>query len=298
MDHYLADLRAMPITTEMRSHPDAGVSDASHKDYMSLAGGIGWLAQFRYDAAVYIGSLQRATQKPTNDHCIRLNRLLKWLKRTKAPIVYKPLTGHLRIMAVTDSAFKRTDNTGLACRGHLVMLMSMTNHKNGDPISPDGQCHIFDGISRRQRRVSRSTYAAEINGAADTLEPAKLVAMIYTEILCGVQTGLQQKERMMTGNWPIHIELAIDAKSVFDSIVVRDVKIPSEQSLIAILLSIREQITYGLIKYVWWVDTLDMVADALTKGIVPRNEILVLMRTGAWLLKKRFVRHSVAAPRP
>ena len=180
MDHYIKELKPIPLTKEDRAHPDTGVSDPLHVDYMSVTGGVGWLAQFRYDASVYIGALQRATQKPTIDNCISVNRLLKWLKRTPAHLIYKRLEGPLRIMVITDSAFKRTDPDGLATRGHLVMVGTMLKHKDGNPEEPSLLGHIMDGISRRHKRVARSTYAAELHGAADAVEPAKLLAMIYT----------------------------------------------------------------------------------------------------------------------
>ena len=82
--------------------------------------------------------------------------------------------------------------------------------------------------------------------------------------------------------------MVLDAKSVYESIIAKDAKVPTEQSLIAILMSIREQLRDRVVRYVWWVDTLDMVADALTKGSVPREQILALMNLGHWVFTKGF----------
>jgi hypothetical protein len=122
--------------------------------------------------------------------------------------------------------------------------------------------------------------------------------MLYTEMQFGVLTGVQQTARLLTGNWPIHVELCIDAKSVYDNIVAKDPKIPAEQSLIVILQSIREQFGHGLIKYVWWVDTLDMLADALTKGIIKREEVLLTMRTGLWKCHRKFIKTQTSGIPP
>ena len=116
------------------------------------------------------------------------------------------------------------------------------------------------------------------------LSQQKLIAMFFTEVLCGSQSGDMLRQRLLAGDFPIHVEAAIDAKNVFDSVVSADVKIPTEQSLIAILLSIREQMATGLMKQLWWVETTDMVSDALTKGAAAREAILLLMATGNWTL--------------
>ncbi len=57
------------------------------------------------------------------------------------------------------------------------------------------------------------------------------------------------------------IDAVVDAKSVFDSLCVADIKAPSEASLIMILLSIKESLRNWTLRTLWWVDTTDMLAD-------------------------------------
>ena len=143
-----------------------------------------------------------------------------------------------------------------------------------------------------RKRVTRSTYAAELHGAADASEPGKLVAILYSEITYGVVTGTEHIAIMNQCKWPLPIEIALDARSVFESIIARTDKPPTEASLIVILLSIKEQCRLGLVRTLWWVDTEDMVADALTKGVVLREAILKLMSTGTWATAKPFKKHA------
>jgi hypothetical protein len=154
MDEYVKELKSISITKEERETPHTGCCDRMHQDYISVVGGVGWLAQYRLDAAVYIGALQRASHGPTIKYVINLNRLLKWLRRKSGKTVYDYIPPPYRITCVSDSAFKATDKTYLACRGHLILL----THQ--DQAQPGGKCHILDAISRRQRRVNRSTFGA------------------------------------------------------------------------------------------------------------------------------------------
>ena len=86
----------------------------------------------------------------------------------------------MRLVIISDSAFKRQDDTGLACRGHFIVLCG--DHA---PEKLGGLCHIIDFASKRQRRVTRSTYAAELNGLIDSLEIGKVIALTVHEVVSG-----------------------------------------------------------------------------------------------------------------
>eukprot|EP00971_Amphidinium_carterae_P231388 4592138-Amphidinium_carterae.2 len=64
-----------------------------------------------------------------------------------------------------------------------------------------------------------------------------------------------------------------DARSVYDSIVVPDFHLPTEASQGLVLLSLRDEIRQRRID-INWVDTRWMLADALTKGSVSREQIV------------------------
>ena len=146
--------------------------------------------------------------------------------------------------------------------------------------------------------MNRSTYGAELNGLSDAIEPGKLLALMYAETLDGVRDGSEWKLTGETGKWPIPIEFAIDAKSVFDSVVNPDLRIPTEQSLITVLIFVREQFHRGLIKRAWWVQTMDMVADALTKGSVSRKKVLEMFKNCFWKVEKEVKRAQLTLKTP
>ena len=74
------------------------------------------------DTAVCISALQRSSKSPTLDCALRANKLVKWIKRKKTQLTFKPLQGKLRVTVVGDSAFKRDKDSALAMRGSLIAI--------------------------------------------------------------------------------------------------------------------------------------------------------------------------------
>ena len=191
-------------------------------------------------------------------------------------------------MIISDSAFRKEDSTGLAMRGAILALAEMSS----SPSSPGGKFHVIDFYSRRQRRITRSTFAAELHGLADSLEIGKIIAMAFTEIAIPNLSPAKLSHLEESGKLCFPIEAVIDAKSVFDALTVTDVKVPSEGSLIMILLSIKESLLCHTLKTLWWVDTVDMLSDGLNKGAVSRVALFQSSLDGLWLVTKPAVSFS------
>ena len=81
------------------------------------------------------------------------------------------------------------------------------------------------------------------------------------------------------------MEFVIDAKSVYESIVAEQENIPAEDSLILVLLQLREGPQVGRLSRAWWCHTGDMLADALTKGGISRNVLIEALEQGTRKLK-------------
>ncbi len=62
----------------------------------------------------------------------------------------------------------------------------------------------------------------------------------------------------------------IDAESVFKSLTSRDLKTPTEKTLLGHVCYLRELLQLKLIDAIQWCDTRDMTADAHTKGCIDR----------------------------
>ena len=145
----------------------------------------------------------------------------------------------------------------------------------------------------------RSTFGAEINAAIDTLEAGYLTQLAYCELfhrdlfmseqnivndtICDRLRRLVEEGRMKPG-----MELGIDAASVFAAVAAQDVKDPAECSLKVHVLSIREALNHRKLKALWWLDTRDMLADALTKGGIDRAALVLVMEKGIYKPSQEF----------
>ena len=87
------------------------------------------------------------------------------------------------------------------------------------------------------------------------------------------------------------IELATDARSVWDAISANDCCTPQEASLKIHLLSVRDRVQRQVLRAIWWTDTRDMVADPLTKGGAPRALIMSVSEQGRLKLCHETKRH-------
>jgi hypothetical protein len=114
------------------------------------------------------------------------------------------------------------------------------------------------------------------------------VAYTLAEIVipgCTAQSLVHLDE---SGSLPFRIQLITDCKSLFDSLRCEEIAIPTEQSLIMILLQIKEGMRTGTISSIVWADTRDLIADGLTKGSIARADLLAFSMTSLWLLKHTF----------
>ena len=108
----------------------------------------------------------------------------------------------------------------MACKGHLLALSEMRLD------TPGGKAHFLEAVSRRHKRVNRSTFAAETNGLADALDTGKVLAMQFTEIVKGVCTAGQLASLSGSGAWALPLEAVVDAMSVLTTITAADIKLP------------------------------------------------------------------------
>ena len=75
----------------------------------------------------------------------------------------------------------------------------------------------------------------------------------------------------------------IDAKVVFDSVTAEHVKTPADRHLLH-ALAVREFLDAKRLRRLYWFDTVDMLADGLTKGAVDRTALIQASAEGIWQL--------------
>jgi hypothetical protein len=278
-DEYLKQLNAIE-DSRLQSQPltiDLPL-DLTGK-YGSLLGGVAWVGMSRADALVYIQYLQRNMKKPAFKHLKDLNRLLRWLVRTKCTTKSIAYVGTPVIHGVADSAFKAEEDDCLALRGCVIGL--------GTADGTTSQ--VVDFWCRKHRRVTRSTFAAELINATEVAEFCMMLAGFYEEVLHGVETSQTLAQKLLEGRFKTRVQVYIDAYSVYSAVCTQQVRMPSETSLIYEIETLHDHLKVGRLARLYWIDTEDMVTDGLTKGSVNRSAILHLLATGTWTLKKKYV---------
>ena len=100
--------------------------------------------------------------------------------------------------------------------------------------------------------------------------------MTLHELEHGVMTPEQLKRLREQGGLKLEVTLTIDAESVYKSLTSKDLKVPTEKTLIGQVAWLREMIDLDLIHNVCWCDTRDMTADGHTKGAIDRQLLLQL----------------------
>ena len=276
---YVDQIKPLEAKHLERHSDETDLQKLKYSVFRTVLGALSWLAQTRYDVAVYVAAMQRVANTPTVGHVRKLAKVVRWVRRKRVSIKYRRLRWPLRVLVVTDSAFRKEDQSGLAMRGAMIGVAE----KNQD--TPGGGFHLLEVFARKQRRVTRSTYGAELLALSDGIEFAKLMAIAFDELVVPNATLTELIEREEKGLWKIQVEAVTDARSVRESVMNADYKVPKEDSLILTLLQLREAVVAGRVSKLWWCETSDMISDGLTKGAVSRNGIVQVCVTGSWQLQ-------------
>jgi hypothetical protein len=287
---YVAQLQAMTVPPLKLGNKALDVREVA--DFLSLLGGMSWTTQTRMDCAVFICALQRAAKAPLVEHATRLNQVVKFAKRRPAFLTYVMMESPCCTLAVSDSAFRKEDLRGLAMRGAILGIGQLSIS------SPGGYVHVIEFYARKQRRVTRSTFSAELNGLSDAMEFARLLAMTLAEILAPYPNARDLIMLEESGRLPLPMVGVVDARSVYDALIQTDIRPPSEVSLTMLLCQVKESLRSHAIKRLFWCKTEDMLADGLTKGLCSREALLRLGETGFWKLQFAAVGFSETVYQP
>ena len=290
--HYAARMKSIDteaFDTENAALLATPLNASEHSQFLSVLGALSWLLQTRGDISIYVQALQRASKAPTKEHLWRLNRVVKWTKRKHTGLRYRHVPQPWRVQVLSDSAFRKEDSTGLAMRGALIGLMR--DEGSGHP-RPDGVFNVLEWYSRKQRRVTRSTFAAELQALIDSLEIGRVIVYTVSELLMPRATPSQLAKAGDFGKLPVALEACVDAKSVFDALKASETKIPSESSLILVLLQVKEFLRHHVLRTLFWIATQDMGSDGLNKGAVSRAALLSIPLLGEWIFLHACEKHQ------
>ena len=293
--HYVGQIKAIPIGRQAFENDAKAADDDMKQLYMSLVGALAWLVLTMPAICIYVAALQRSTQAPTLKHVKDANRLLEWIRKNlkQLGVRFKRLAEPLRLVCLSDSAFKAQEFEGLVMRGCVIFLASATpagNSKDGT----DSHCckpwstgttvnvQLLDWYSKKHTRVVRSTYAAELLSLLDAVNQGHVLKLCLHEVISGAKTATQLLNKQQ---FAIPLDAGVDARSVFDSATAQQIRTPADKQLMLHVRALREQLEDGQIDVFYWIDTEDMLPDGMTKGTIDRRPLLALSGEGVWSIR-------------
>ena len=196
----------------------------------------------------------------------------------------------------SDSGYRRLtgdaedDEKGYGIRG--ANLLRRGNTRGGKPV-----IHLVDAYCKSHRLQVRSSYSAETLAAAHNLEDCYPTIVTLHEIKAGATLSPDALKNVLEkGGLCIKVFLTIDAESVFKSLSSKELKKPTECTLLGHISWIRQMMERNIVHCVQWCDTRDMTADGHTKGSIDR-ELLLQVMSGYQSFKhelKKYVPHRAS----
>ena len=294
--HYVPQINEIALESKHFVCDEDKADDDLRQLFMSLVGALAWLILTMPAICIYVAFLQRHAKEPMIGHIRQANRLLQWIRKnlSRLGLRYKPLRGPLRLITLSDSAFKAQDTQGLVMRGCMIMLAEAGNLKSGDALAATTphstkvwhtgdqiQCHVLDWYSRKHSRVVRSTYAAELLSLLDATNQGSIIQLCLHELVRGTQPS-RQLTQLKSPDMAIPMDVGGDARAVYDSVTAVQLKTPDDKHLLLHARAMREFLESGPVDRLYWFDTEDMLPDGLTKGSIDREALISVCEQGVW----------------
>ena len=175
---------------------------------------------------------------------------------------------------ISDSSFKGTEDDALAMRSGIIAL----GNRDG-PCVGVNPIQTIEYVSKKQSRVCRSTYAAELYSALYLVGLASNIDSAMTEVLTGCKSASKMVDLQESDQNAFDMDAVLEAPAVFDSIAAVDVKATTDKLMLLQDLKLKELLSLRVVSRMLRVDTRDMLSDALNKGVVARDEIPELAPT-------------------
>lgn len=245
MTEFLLKLIPIKIEKQRRKSPDERATKKETESFRSLAGSLLWFGNAVMPQASCAASFmqQRITRMYVRD-LIDSNSQLKQLRELKAQIRFKVPTLYtdLSVCSFSDAAFNITACQSYGQTGTITGLAFNVN-RGRKPIF-----HLIDWTSCKQRRVSYSSYGAEILACAEADDRGHYVKQ-------AVQSLFEDKT--------IKHELTVDSKGLYDTITT--LHEGREYRLRQTVQRIRDSFESEELDALKWIQGFANIADALTK---------------------------------
>lgn len=272
-EEYGNKVSTIPISKERRKSKDSAVTEQERKRLRGVIGAANWLmGNTRPDISVMNAFLQQRIQRATVSDLIEANKLVAKIRDfSHVKIKIKPIPLHQCAFLVASDASWANAGDLRSQAGYMVLFThrDMIHGKKCD-VSP------LRWKSYKQERHTQSTLGAELMGLARALSETEWLRSILAEALHENYT--LEKDKTLREKVPV--VAVIDNKPIYDhtcgdGIVIKDKRMAID------MLTVRRDIRQNNIN-IRWVDTKQMIVDALTKTNASADYLLFVLRDGKY----------------
>ena len=190
----------------------------------------------RVDICVFVNRLQRNQREPSFRDVKDVNKLTRWVQRQSSVTRFERMTPPLAIAVLSDAAYRADDDDCLALRAAVAVLIEVR-----DGV-PGGKMHLLDFYSRKQTRVNRSTFSAELNALLEAVDLGIVLCCFVSEVIDGPRPALEIAKSVDSGALPIDLHLLGDAHAVFSAICAAEISVPNEKTMLFAVKAVRDYI--------------------------------------------------------
>lgn len=238
--NYIENSEVVPIQCNDRKGK-AKLTEEEHTNYRSIVGTLTWItSQTRPDWAFQATMLAQRASAPTIADLKGANKVMKKMQDEQLKIRYPALDLKEAYLVGYSDASWGNGEEGSTVGGFVWCIVSLrAGHELFSPIS---------WVSRRLRRVVRSTMAGETLACAQALDNLFPITSVT--------------EKLFLRDLPVLVR--IDCRSCFDHL--RGHKNLTEKRLVVEIQAIKEMVEQGIVTQVQWVPSERELADTLTKA--------------------------------
>lgn len=262
MADYLDRIRPIQVSRERRSGPHDLVNDRERSEYRSLAGTLLYLGQAVLPQACLVASkIQQRLGMLKVAHLVDANEMLAELHKLKPRLVYRNPGNITNVIISTLSDASHGASDEIYGQSGVLCGLKITNATNSAPFF-----HAVSWTSHKQRRVTYSSFGAEILAAAS-----------------GDDRGFDFKMSLSSlfPQKPVKHQLLIDSKALFETITT--LHQTDDYRLRKTVARIRASFESQELNVVHWIPGTENYADVLTKRNLPLSKRLNdLLNCGIW----------------
>ena len=244
MHGYMKHLQEIPISPERRKQRGDNATEHEISQFRSLAGALLWLGKGVLPPAAYASSnMQQIFSLLKVGHIVEANETVRDIRKLDPTIVYHSPgnVANAILSTFSDASFNITARKSYGQTGLVSGVR--TTMQDGSELF-----HILDWVSTKQRRISHSSYGAEILACAEGDDRGFYLKM-------GINS-LFPKVKMRN-------EILVDSMGLFDTITT--LHEGNEYRLRQTVQRIRDSFEAADVNVIRWIPGTQNIADALTK---------------------------------